>query len=213
MQKNIDNSPSAAVSEVYRILGTLRDFYVINGFGSVSDFEAIFQQLREAFVGVGDLFDLRNHGRPSGSGVSSLRYDGDSDSDWDWDDDGSDGDGQRSLLYACCESCIKAMQPYQYDDARWAHVADAGYYLGGFLGAFSGAEIALSMRGKAGADVTHLENRNMKKEAFAWCAENAANFKSTEGAASALIKIHPIKARTAARWIAEWKKLQRASTL
>jgi hypothetical protein len=73
---------------------------------------------------------------------------------------------------------------------------------------------AMSALGKLGADAAHVENRALKKEAFAWCDANMKNFPSMDSAAGALQKVVPVAFRTARSWVGDWKKqLPPAGTL
>ena len=65
---------------------------------------------------------------------------------------------------------------------------------------------------KKGSDAQHLENRQMKSEAFAWLDGNFETLISMDDAAEKLTKIVPMKWRTVRGWVGQWRKERSAGT-
>ena len=110
---------------------------------------------------------------------------------------------------------IKALNENELIDAV-DHLQGAIYWLGMLIApsvlasssGFSVAEIA-----KLGADKRHVENREMKADAFRWLDDNMHKHKSIDSAAEAIFgKVVPVKFRTAQKWTSQWKKLRSTGT-
>lgn len=100
---------------------------------------------------------------------------------------------------------------YEATDAE-ALIDGEHMWQGGFeMGEEKAVLTARSDLARHAAASTHRENRAMKATAMTWCAEKRRGFKSKDAAAAELIKVVPVKFRTAYSWIVQWEKLQSAS--
>ena len=69
----------------------------------------------------------------------------------------------------------------------------------------------VSADAKRRAGKAHAENRAMKAQAFEWCDQNMASFKSLDSAAAEIATTQmKITFRTARSWVGDWKKCQSA---
>jgi len=70
----------------------------------------------------------------------------------------------------------------------------------------------ISLKASKAAIARHRENREMKADVFAWCAERLHEYSSMEKAAEAIAgqgRLVPVSVRTARDWIAEWRRQTR----
>lgn len=120
-----------------------------------------------------------------------------------------------SIVVSTVPEALNAIERGDMEEAIEA-LATAEFARGALLGETAEPQATkaalLSMLGKKGAAVRHVETRSIREQVDQWCEANSSKYRSIDAAAAAVIeaKLAPIVFTTARKYVREWRKMHSA---